>query len=235
MVNPLVPGLSRQRYKGQRPCEVCSELFWWHPKMRVRFCSNRCRGKANPPRPRWSTVARRTHLRWRTCDTCRQWFLPGGQRQTCSDRCRRSLLAHNARTKRLDRRHPAVCQVCGGQFLTNRWGALYCGAACAGRSPVARAAVKAGKRRRRARERGAVTVERFTDVEVFERDGWRCGLCRRKVKRHVSVPHPEAPTIDHVVPLADGGQHTRANVQCAHFLCNSLKSAGGSQQLRMLG
>lgn len=50
-----------------------------------------------------------------------------------------------------------------------------------------------------------------------------------------AVPHPKAPTIDHVVPLAEGGHDTRANVQLAHFLCNSIKGRGGSQQLALIG
>jgi 5-methylcytosine-specific restriction endonuclease McrA len=32
-----------------------------------------------------------------------------------------------------------------------------------------------------------------------------------------------APTIDHVLALAAGGTHEMANVQAAHFICNSLK------------
>ena len=38
------------------------------------------------------------------------------------------------------------------------------------------------------------------------------------------------------VPLADGGTHEPANVQCAHYLCNSVKSDGAANdQLRLVG
>ena len=51
-----------------------------------------------------------------------------------------------------------------------------------------------------------------------------------------AVPHPRAPTVDHVVPIAEGGDDTRANVQLAHFLCNSTKSNGGGvEQLALIG
>jgi 5-methylcytosine-specific restriction endonuclease McrA len=30
-------------------------------------------------------------------------------------------------------------------------------------------------------------------------------------------------TIDHIIPIIEGGSHTRENVQTAHFGCNSLK------------
>jgi len=42
-----------------------------------------------------------------------------------------------------------------------------------------------------------------------------------------TVPHPKAPTIDHVIPLAQGGTHEPLNCRAAHFLCNSLKSHQG--------
>lgn len=50
-----------------------------------------------------------------------------------------------------------------------------------------------------------------------------------------AVPHPKAPTIDHIVPLADGGDDVRSNVQLAHFICNSMKGTGGTQQLMLVG
>jgi 5-methylcytosine-specific restriction endonuclease McrA len=41
--------------------------------------------------------------------------------------------------------------------------------------------------------------------------------------------------LDHIVALARGGTHQAINVQCAHFLCNSHKSADGPGQLRLFG
>jgi len=52
------------------------------------------------------------------------------------------------------------------------------------------------------------------------------------------VPHPLAPTIDHLIPLADGGSDSPANVATAHFLCNSTKGerhGGGGDQLTLIG
>jgi 5-methylcytosine-specific restriction endonuclease McrA len=37
------------------------------------------------------------------------------------------------------------------------------------------------------------------------------------------VPDLGAPTIDHIVPMAKGGDDTKINVQLAHFSCNSRK------------
>lgn len=67
------------------------------------------------------------------------------------------------------------------------------------------------------------------------RDRGRCGLCRGRVALKKVVPHPKAPTIDHVVPVSEGGDDTRANVQLACFRCNSAKGARGAQQLALIG
>jgi 5-methylcytosine-specific restriction endonuclease McrA len=45
------------------------------------------------------------------------------------------------------------------------------------------------------------------------------------------VPEPLAPTIDHIIALANGGTHEPTNVQCAHFICNATKGAREQQQL----
>jgi 5-methylcytosine-specific restriction endonuclease McrA len=42
-------------------------------------------------------------------------------------------------------------------------------------------------------------------------------------RKTASVPHPMAPTIDHIVPLSKGGTHEPINCRTAHFLCNSTK------------
>lgn len=84
--------------------------------------------------------------------------------------------------------------------------------------------------RRRAAKRGAAVVgPLFTSEQIYERDGWRCGLCGGKVRRDLAHPHPESASLDHVIPLSFGpdvgGVHAEYNVQCAHLVCNSRKRA----------
>jgi 5-methylcytosine-specific restriction endonuclease McrA len=33
--------------------------------------------------------------------------------------------------------------------------------------------------------------------------------------------------LDHIIPVADGGEHTEANCQCAHHRCNMRKGRRG--------
>ena len=120
------------------------------------------------------------------------------------------------------------CERCGTPFVSvvNNDIGRYCSDACKRR---------ASKSRRRARKRGAYS-EPYSRHQIFERDRWRCHICRRKTSRTKVVPHPRAPVIDHLVPLAEGGDDTAANVATACFLCNSTKrDAGGGEQLALIG
>jgi len=83
--------------------------------------------------------------------------------------------------------------------------------------------LKADKKRRKAKKEGASIVTHFNPKEIFMRDGWKCQICGGMVLKRAVVPHPMAPTIDHIIPLAEGGTHEPKNVQCAHFICNSKK------------
>ncbi|MDX2892491.1 HNH endonuclease signature motif containing protein [Streptomyces scabiei] len=77
--------------------------------------------------------------------------------------------------------------------------------------------------------------EPYTLAEIAARDGGRCGLCGRRVSMKWKAPHPKSPTIDHLMPVSEGGDDSRANVQLAHWGCNSAKCNRGSQQLALIG
>lgn len=82
---------------------------------------------------------------------------------------------------------------------------------------------KAAKHRRKVRLVNQGPHERFTDAEIFERDGWICKLCGEPVDESIAYPNPKSASLDHVLPIAKGGGHTRANCQLAHLGCNSRK------------
>lgn len=78
--------------------------------------------------------------------------------------------------------------------------------------------------RRRAILKRQLPAERFSDLEIFERDNWICGICQTPVDQSLKFPHLQAKTLDHIKPLAKGGHHTRDNVQLAHHWCNMSKN-----------
>ena len=147
---------------------------------------------------------------------------PGRKRRFCSDACKHAVAAQSVRTQ--------ACRTCGQQYAP-RYGkpAGFCSINCR-RYPERRVwetrqeAARAKDYRRRSRKRG-VGYERFTRREIFERDKWLCGICGQPTDRSPDAHRNDRPSLDHVVPLAKGGPHTRANTQCAHWLCNSTKGA----------
>jgi 5-methylcytosine-specific restriction endonuclease McrA len=75
-----------------------------------------------------------------------------------------------------------------------------------------------------------------TSQKVFERDRYRCHICRKRTLDAFQFiegkPHPSSPTIDHhPFPLSAGVRgHEWDNVRCACWLCNVKKSSKWSMQ-----
>jgi|SRR5690625_2667628 len=91
-------------------------------------------------------------------------------------------------------------------------------------SPSRRKHKRIYRAKRRAIERGA-QADRIDPIKVFERDKWRCHLCGcRTPKRLRGSYEPNAPELDHIIPLAAGGSHTWGNVACSCRECNIAKS-----------
>lgn len=90
-------------------------------------------------------------------------------------------------------------------------------------------------RRRQVRKKTAES-EQYRRLEIFERDGWRCGICGDKIDRAAKWPDPRSAMVDHIVPIALGGSDMRVNVQASHARCNWSKQArGGGEQLLLIG
>lgn len=84
-------------------------------------------------------------------------------------------------------------------------------------------AVSGSDHKRRAIQYGA-EYERFDKRDIFARDEWTCRLCSEPVDRDAKFPHPDSPSLDHIVPISRGGDHVPANTQCTHLSCNMRKS-----------
>lgn len=82
---------------------------------------------------------------------------------------------------------------------------------------------------RRAKKKQSTHVERFSAREIFERDGWRCQACGITVRANVPRTARDKASLDHIVPLAQGGEHRPKNVQCLCLPCNVRKRHGSLQ------
>jgi len=111
------------------------------------------------------------------------------------------------------------CLVCGTAFVSKHTDRA-CSPDC--QRQIALATRARGQVVRRAREAQAFKAPVFR-AKVFAGDSFVCQLCFEPMDMSAKVPNSWAPTIDHIVPLANGGMHEPSNVQSAHFLCNSKK------------
>lgn len=256
---PYKPGGTDRSGKRRIPatCEHCGAEFGSRRSRRgwTRYCSKSCaaraRSEGNPSR------------RLRNCEICgEQYKASRGDQRTCSRACGTKI--HRRTRERAQWPSSPVyirnCAYCATVFVGRKPVAKFCSpkcnrdsrrpqerhCACGQLIPLKRqkcdACVRLARKERRRREKKAaearkrgIKQEPYTLAEIAVRDRYRCGLCRKRVAMTKAVPHPKAPSIDHVLPIACGGDDTRANVQLAHFSCNARKHVGGSQQLALIG
>lgn len=144
--------------------------------------------------------------------------------------CRRAnTLDHGARRGVVETER--ACRICGTLFTSRTPRQWLCSDDC--RRQQARAHSSAYRASRRAGR----SVERpVIPSRIFDRDRWRCHICRRKLTAKHKWPHPWSPSIDHLLPLTRGGEHVPENVATACLRCNIAKSnRGGNEQLLLIG
>ena len=201
-IRPYLERERQQRKAVQWECRVCLKTFIGHKK---RYCSIDCR-----------TLAISVQLQ---CVICNEPFVTRDRSScTCSPRCRRQYQKSIAATDLYrcttceqnftapKQRHRKFCsQSCFNAYYKKRRNLIY----------------NAARRLTEAGSPIATTV--VNPIEVFKRDGWMCWLCNQPIDRSQQWPEPLSPTIDHVIPITRGGEHTMANVRCAHAICNNKK------------
>lgn len=85
---------------------------------------------------------------------------------------------------------------------------------------------------RRAKQK-QVEHESLNPIKVFERDRWKCHICGTSTPKELRGSYlSNAPELDHIITLAEGGSHTYSNVACACRSCNRKKGAKSYGQLK---
>lgn len=233
-------GKPRSRLKIHVHCQKCGTAFRPLEARKNKYCSHQCAFEQQRVDRRAAKEARKAsrpgpHSKVHECfcKLCSAKFYGKNKNAAlCSDACRKKLASAKDREQRKKLRiiAPKSCKECGAEFVA-MYGdkrTIYCSKKCSNK-----AGRRVGKPKERARLKKA-RVESVDPFKVFDRDGWRCQICHRTTPRRLRGSlNDNAPELDHIVPLARGGEHSYRNTQCACRKCNSRKSDSIYGQLHL--
>jgi endogenous inhibitor of DNA gyrase (YacG/DUF329 family) len=219
-----------------RSCEFCGKDVTRHPRDfgDRAFCSSSC---SNARNARWTG-----HVSsWRrVCEVCSvsydaTWT---GQR-TCGRTCGMKIHAGNLRAANRPKAEPPCCRVCGKvRAQGERWRS-WCSNRCEARSRGDR--ILDLYRMTCERGMGGSRWRRVLVGYLRERDGSRCGICRRIILFDVrSGPSgsDRGASIDHIEPRSLGGSDDLSNLRLTHWGCNRKRKTGRADppiQLALIG
>jgi 5-methylcytosine-specific restriction endonuclease McrA len=200
-------GYVMHRKRGEQACAECLAASAEHSRRRRRAAGIGPKPSAANPRP--CMTCGRSIAQGSLCPTCRS---DGISPRPCAD-CGtgftpKTLAGQFCSAKCLRRRSRTLARELGKEWIQFKWSA----------------GAQACYQRRRALIKGATVGERIIPADVYDRDGWLCGICGDPVDRSLSYPDPMSKSLDHIVPVSRGGAHALTNVQCSHLRCNISKS-----------
>lgn len=225
-----------EQHSTRNPKPPCTCLFCGREYINKRrgkaeghkYCGRDCSAKgqaverAERARPKYCKV----HVS--QCKACSKYISSKLPRLYCDDVCRRAAYSTAPSTKE--------CKCCGDTFIPEYTGGSltdYCGDVCRDKAKASHK--RTHRARRKAVIRGA-TIERVDPYMVFDRDRWRCRLCGiRTPKTKRGTYSDNAPELDHINPLSQGGEHSYINTQCTCRKCNLVKSSKPLGQTLMFG
>lgn len=218
-------------------CLNCNKTYYPKEKNRDKYCSRECSYAHKKAKPKLCKVCGKdTDGSFYCSDKCKVShdcecsicgciFQARKGTKYCSDECRlemgrikfRESVTRNYQSKIYE------CIICGEHFTTEYGdkSRAYCSDECRHEGIRRQSRIQEYNREKRLRK---AFVSKVVPQEIFKRDGFKCMLCDEPLAMDKKVPHPAAPTIDHIIPLAKGGTHEPSNVQAAHFKCNWMKS-----------
>lgn len=207
--------------QSDRPCAHCGQTFTFdliYPHK--QFCSYRCREAKRSA----SRVMAPPPI---SCRKCGVAYQPANYKTKYCKECSVGILRKPKSTKV----YFPICVVCGTQWTSRRANMRFCSKLC-----TYRGSTLPHVRLRWERIYLAGEYEHIDPMVVLDRDRWTCQLCGVKTPKKLrGTKEKRAPEVDHIVPIARGGQHNYRNVQCACRQCNKSKLAKVLGQLRLFG
>ena len=233
---------------SERTCRKCGAAIpdrGGRGRPRV-YCSE-CR----PPRE-WGKYKKPAPRTFRLCPECGTGFVAPLSRKCCSEKCRNALnykhrprkpctycggptgvLADDSRWPHAS--HPACRPGYDPEHGKRRggmesWECAGCGARC--ERPRARGQRPKWCSSCRSKRGGGYFVTPTVRAEIYERDGWACGLCGDGVDASlIGSRDLWRPSLDHIIPQSKGGTDSPENLRLAHWWCNSVRGAGVNDDL----
>lgn len=119
--------------------------------------------------------------------------------------------------------YPRKCKWCGNYFTVNNRHNLKvcCSSLCSKKYQNHKKQVKKDYRFNLAKKNGK--YEDITLAKLYKRDNGKCYICGKHLILNDKYNRPDAPTIEHVVPISKGGTNTWSNVKLACRECNVKK------------
>lgn len=205
-------------------CEQCAIHFEWRRGDGLkRFCRI-CRKvwEARPRRAPRGQGADRTPKKRRDPTPCQWCGALTTRPKFCSRKC-----GHDC-CKGIAPAQMRACKECGKQIFEAGNRRVFCSIECGNKHKWRKSTAI-----RRARLAGVIR-DRFDPFTVFERDKWKCHICGcHTPKRLRGTSEDRAPELDHILPLAAGGEHSMRNTACSCRKCNMAKNDKPLGQMRL--
>jgi len=225
---------THETLKKYNHCVVCGKPFWKPNAHRFKYCSAECRQldfqrqhpKKEKPEPTIFT---------RECGWCGQFFTTTNQnKKYCCKECSHAGYLKLKRDQWAEEYVPRtiICKECGSEFTTECGDkhSVFCCQSCADKyernlehqTERHKAYMREAKKKREQQ-----LIKQFVSPvsydALFERDQGICQICGMRVHPDKHCDSNWSGTIDHIIPLSIGGEHSMSNCQLAHRICNSLK------------
>lgn len=215
-------------------CQHCGKPFWKPNAFRMKYCSTECQRaayalshpKKEKPMP---TVYKRT------CPWCGKEFETTLKYQIyCNSTCTYQDTLKTKREQWAEAYVPRTytCKECGTEFTTECGNkhSVFCCNSCSEKYERRHEHNTARHKeyiKKQKKQRETQLAQSFIEVvdysDIFQRDNGICQICGMPVHPTKGIDNNWDGTIDHIVPLSIGGEHSVDNCQLAHRICNSLK------------
>ncbi|AID58955.1 hypothetical protein PBI_GAIA_136 [Mycobacterium phage Gaia] len=193
--------LATEESEGTRPCESCRRPMVVSYALQ-KYCSTACNAYAqrHPGEQRMVN---------RGCVICAE---PLSDKKVSAKYCSEKCHTRAAYDKKRHRPAELNCELCDAPFRTKMARQRFCNPKCAG-----------AWHKQSRRYAGGPFVEHVSISVLADRDGYVCQLCGNPVDMSLRFPDSGSASMDHIMPVSLGGEHSYANTQLAHLFCNIRK------------